>query len=70
MYCSVLCVELKEMLSHACFSRSYEASIHLAARGGHFSCLEWLLTKNADVMTATIVMLIARNICFFWCDFG
>ena len=49
MFCSVLCVELKGMLSHSCFYRSYEASIHLAARGGHFSCLEWLLTKNADV---------------------
>ena len=35
--------------SHACCCRNGEAPIHKAVVGGHLSCLELLLTRNADV---------------------
>ena len=34
--------------SHACFCRSGQAPIHLAASNGFLPCLEWLVAKGAD----------------------
>jgi ankyrin repeat protein len=34
---------------NACCCRDGSAPIHKAALGGHLSCLELLLTRNADV---------------------
>jgi hypothetical protein len=39
--------------SDACCCRMSSAPIHLAAVGGHLSCLELLLTRNADVNAQT-----------------
>ena len=36
-------------LSHAFGCRHGSAAIHKAAEGGHLSCLELLITKNADI---------------------
>ena len=35
--------------SHACCGRDGRAPIYWAAEGGHLSCLELLLSRNADV---------------------
>ena len=36
-------------MSHACCCSRFEAPIHLAAEQGDLSCLEFLVTRGADV---------------------
>ena len=49
---SVQCAECERervALSHAFGCRHGSAAIHKAAEGGHLSCLELLITNNADI---------------------
>ena len=47
-YCVVCGIE-RGVCSHACCCRNGMAPIHLAAEGGHASCIEFLVTKGADI---------------------
>ena len=40
-------------VSHACCCRFGAAAIHIAAEGGHLSCLEFLVARGADVHAQT-----------------
>ena len=40
-------------VSHACCCRDGGAPIYKAARGGHLSCLEFLVDRGADVHAQT-----------------
>ncbi len=56
--CSVMCfdvvvVEGGRLFSDARCCRDGRASVHVAASGGHLSCLEFLVARNADVNAQT-----------------
>jgi hypothetical protein len=49
----VVVVEGGRLFSDARCCRDGRASVHVAASGGHLSCLEFLVARNADVNAQT-----------------
>ncbi len=49
----VFVVEGRRLFSDARCCRDGEAPVHVAASGGHLSCLEFLVARNADVNAQT-----------------